>query len=409
MTQITHLKKTLYSMALRFRSRLQTLSKSHFIVLVCGCVVLLFGVYGPTLNNSKEKRTIDPLVTIAYPSKDSVDIILDALGTVSPSQSIVIKPQVDGVIKHIHFEEGQFVKKGDMIAEIESDSFKAQLKQYEGQLARDKALLETARLDLNRYETLLKQDSISRQIYETQKSLVKQYEGIVQTDQALVEQARINYDYCFIQAPSEGLIGLKRVDAGNYIRSQDENGLVILNKIDPITATFTLPEEHLPYVLEKHRLTHSPLIVFAYDRSNEKNLGSTGLLRIDNQIDPQTGTIKFKAEFNNKEQKLFPNQFVGIRLKTETLKQALLIPTQSIHYGVEGAYVYCLDPETNRVTRKTIKTGPVKGALTVASNGLTWNDQIIIEGTDKIKEGSAVRVNDSLNQQSDAKTKTARF
>ncbi|MGN6671051.1 MAG: efflux RND transporter periplasmic adaptor subunit [Candidatus Nucleicultricaceae bacterium] len=365
-------------------------------IVLLALIVLTIG-FAPRGKNKKE--TPNPLVAITHPMRESVDVFLDALGTVSAGQSITLKNQVDGILTKIYFKEGQFVKEGDALFEIEPAPFQAQLQQYEGQLLKDKALLETARLDLKRYETLLKQDSISKQVYDTQKSLVKQYEGTVQADQALVDQAKINYNYCFIKAPASGYIGLQTVDAGNFVRSQDTTGLAIINKVDPISVLFSLPEDQLPRVLEKHQNGLS-LEVLAYDRTEGTRLATTKTIVIDNQIDPTTGTIKLKGHFENSGQKLFPNQFVAIRLKVDTLHQALTVPTQAIQYSVDGTYIYCYNQNQGQVSKRFVKIGPQKGASTVVLSGVTPEDAIITEGIDKLKESDKVSVAPATTAQS---------
>ena len=365
--------------------------------IILAALLLLFFKLQSHKALKKEKQ--DPLVALSQPTLETVDVFLDSLGTVSAGQSITLKNQVDGILTKIHFKEGQFVKKGDLLLEIDSAPFKAQLKQYEGQLIKDKALLETAKLDLKRYEMLLKQNSVSKQIFDTQKSLVKQYEGTVQADQALVDQAKINHDYCFIKAPSDGYMGLQNVDPGNYVRSQDTTSLAILNNVDPISVSFSLPEEQLPRVLEKQQ-KGSQLEIFAYDRSEGKRLATTKSVVIDNQIDPTTGTIKLKGSFENGRQNLFPNQFVAIRLRVDTLHKALTIPTQAIQYGTDGTYVYCYDKNHNQVFRRLVQVGPQKGTLSVIIAGLKFEDTVVTEGIDKIKDGDKVSIASSNNESS---------
>lgn len=372
-----------------FYKRISPMTRILTLILLCALLVsVTFFIRSPS---SREKQTLSPLVSIRSPHKDTVDVYLDALGTVTPSQSVRLKSQVDGVINRIHFEEGQIIEKGDRLVEIESAPFKAQLMQYEGQLERDLALLQTAKLDLKRYEVLLKQDAISNQIYETQKSLVKQYEGVVQSDKALVANARINYNYCFIDAPVSGKIGLRYVDAGNFIRAQDTNEFAVINTLDPITVVFSMPEDTLSKILfaQKQKGTLEAII---YDRSDGIQLAHSTILRLDNQIDTATGTLKLKGEFSNSQNTLFPNQFVSVRLKVDTLKQAILIPNQAVQYGVEGTYVYCFNPLSHTVHQRKVTVGPEKDNHIVILKGIAHDDLVVFEGIDKLSEGTKVRL-----------------
>lgn len=378
-----------------FYKRISMITRVIILLLLCALLVsITFLIHSPS---SREQQALSPLISLQSPHIESVDVYVDALGTVTPSQSVSLKSQVDGIINRIHFEEGQIIKKGDRLIEIESAPFKAQLMQYEGQLERDLALLHTAKLDLKRYEVLLKQDAISNQIYETQKSLVKQYEGVVQSDRALVASARINYNYCFIDAPVSGKIGLRYVDAGNFIRAQDTNGFAVINTLDPITVVFSIPEDTLSKLLIAQKQMDA-LEAIIFDRSGGAQLAHSTILRLDNQIDTATGTLKVKGEFSNSQNTLFPNQFVSVRLKMDTLKQAILIPNQAVQYGVEGTYVYCFNSQKHTVHQRKVIVGPEKDNHVVILQGLENDDLVVFEGIDKLSEGTKVRLEPSVSE-----------
>ncbi|MBX9696675.1 MAG: efflux RND transporter periplasmic adaptor subunit [Alphaproteobacteria bacterium] len=370
---------------------------ARIIVLLLLCTILSSITFLTRSPASPVKQEALPLISLQSPHIDSVDVHVDALGTVTPSQSISLKSQVDGVINRIHFEEGQIIKKGDRLIEIESAPFKAQLMQYEGQLERDLALLHTAKLDLKRYETLLSHDAISNQVYETQKSLVKQYEGVVQSDKALVASARINYNYCFIDAPASGKIGLRHVDAGNFIRAQDTSGFAVINTLDPIAVVFSIPEDTLSKLMIAQTQKNT-LEVNIFDRSGGNHLARSRVLRLDNQIDTATGTLKLKGEFSNSQNALFPNQFVAVRLKIDTLNHAILIPSQAVQYSAEGPYVYCFNAQNHTVHQRKVIVGPEKDEHSVILQGLESDDRVVFEGIDKLSEGTKVRLETTASQ-----------
>src|SRR5277367_3956651 len=256
-------------------------------------------------------------VTVAPAAKGDVPIIYAGLGTVTPLATVTVRTQINGQLIQVAFQEGQLVHKGDFLAEIDPRPYQAALDQMQGQLARDQALLRTAEVDLNRYRTLVAQDSIAKQQYDTQVELVRQDQGVVKTDQALVDNARLNLNYCHIISPVTGRVGLRQVDQGNYVQTSDANGLVVITQVQPITVIFTLPEDNLPPVLKRLRASAS-LAVTAFDRSQQTKLATGTLNTVDNQIDVTTGTVKLRAQFANDDESLFPNQFVNIQLLVDT-------------------------------------------------------------------------------------------
>ncbi len=327
-------------------------------------------------------------VVLAQAKQSDVPVYLPALGTVTATYTVTVRTQINGQLLQVAFREGQMVKTGDLLAQIDPRSYQAQLVQYQGQLARDQATLQNAQLDFKRYQLLWKQNSIAKQTLDTQTSLVKQAEGNVKVDEGLIENTKLNLTYTQIKSPIDGRIGLRLVDAGNYIQTSDTNGIAVINTLNPITVIFTLPEDTLPQVMEQIN-SGKTLVVDAYDKQQNKLLASGKLLSIDNQIDPTNGTIKLKAIFDNEKQMLFPNQFVNIQLLVTTLSKATVIPTAAIQHGNENNFVYLVqDDQTVKVT--PIKTGVVYDDLTVVTEGVKPADSIVIDGTDQLTDGASI-------------------
>jgi multidrug efflux system membrane fusion protein len=301
-----------------------------------------------------------------------------------------VRTQLSGTLQSVYFEEGQMVKKGDVLAQIDPRPYQISLANAEGQLARDQALLATARLDLKRYQTLLAQDSIASQQVDTQASLVKQYEGTVKADQANVDTYKLDLTYARITAPVSGRVGLRQVDPGNYVTSGDTNGIVVLTQIEPISVIFTTSEDNLPAIMKQLR-AGTKLPVTAYDRSNTTKLEDGSLQTIDNQIDTTTGTVKLRASFINHEQALFPNQFVNARLLVDTIHNAVIVPTSAVLNGSQGQYVYVVKPD-NTVTVRLVKVGPVDAERTSIASGLEVGERVVIDGSDRLREGAKITI-----------------
>ena len=331
----------------------------------------------------KQAVGIAPVVTGDMP------VVLQGLGTVTPLATVSIRSQISGYLTKIGFREGQMVKEGDFLAQIDPRPYEALLAQYQGQLARDQALLQNSRLDLQRYQTLNRQDSISKQNVDTQAALVKQNEGTVAADQALVDQQKLNLTYARIVSPVEGRVGLRQVDLGNYITAGSTN-IVVVTQLRPISVVFTLPEDDVARVMRRLR-QGAKLTVRAYDRSDQHEIATGRLETIDNQIDTTTGTVKLRAMFENEEETLFPNQFVNARLTVETIQNAALVPNAAILRGTPGTYVYLMDGD-EKVTVRPIKTGETDGVNTVVVSGLAPGDRVVTDGTDRLREGAPVRV-----------------
>ena len=319
-----------------------------------------------------------------------IDITLAALGTVTARNTVTVKPRVDGQLVRINFREGERVKAGEVLAEIDPRPFQAQLDQVSGQLARDQALLANARLDLERYRGLLAKDSIAKQQVDVQEAQVRQYEGVVKADQALVDSAQLQLSFTKVTAPLAGRLGLRQVDVGNMVRSSDAAGLVVITQTQPINVLFTIPSDSLSPVVSRLRAGES-LTVEAFERDGKAKLASGHLQTVDNQIDTATGTVKLKAEFANADDRLFPNQFVNVRLRVETRKEALLIPLAALQRGTKGSFVYVVGPES-AVSVRPVVPGPASGDVVAIEQGLSAGEQVVTDGLDKLREGAKVEV-----------------
>jgi len=330
-----------------------------------------------------------PVVALPATQGD-IDVIVNGLGTVTPLRTVAVKTRVDGELVRVLFEEGQLVKEGQLLAEIDARPFQVQLQQAQGQLARDRALLENARLDLERYNTLFKQDSIAKQQVDTQASLVRQYEGAVRMDASQVDNARLQLAYSRITAPVSGRLGLRQVDPGNIVHAGDQNGIVVITQLEPISVLFTVPQDLLP-ALMKRLQSNEAIGVEAWDREQKTKLASGTLASADNQVDPQTGTVKLKARFDNSDRGLFPQQFVNVRMKLDTLHDTVIVPSPAVQRGSQGMFVYVVQPD-NTVAIRNVKLGPLDGQRQAISEGLKPGELVVTDGTDRLRPGSQVEV-----------------
>ncbi len=386
------------------RPPVQPLSRRRWVVGLILAIALAAAAYffkqparqrelgaGPNPKAMSGKQA-DPVIPVAVELAllGDVPVYLGGLGTVTPLHTVTVRSRVDGELIRVAFTEGQMVKQGDLLAEIDPRPFKIQLQQAEGQLARDLALLENAEADLVRYQTLLAQDSIGAQQTVTQEALVKQYRGTVEMDRSQVNNAKLQLTYAQVTAPVSGRVGLRVVDRGNIVRANDTNGLAVITQIEPIAAVFTLAEDVLPAVMKRWR-SGEEIIVEAYDREGKEKLAEGKLLAVDNQIDPATGTIKLKAQFPNGQNTLFSNQFINIKMKLDLLRSTILIPTAAIQQGVNGAFVYGVKDDKTVVMRP-IKLGPIEKDRVAVLDGLTANEAVVVDGADKLREGSKVEV-----------------
>ena len=327
-------------------------------------------------------------VVVAPAKKGDVGVYIAGLGSVVPIATVTVRTRIEGQLMKVLFREGQVVRAGDVLAEIDPRPYQVQLDQAEGQMAKDRALLNNARIDLERYRVLFEQDSIARQQLDTQQSLVRQYEGTVRVDQAQIDNARLQLAYCRITAPIGGRLGLRQVDPGNMVRAGDAQGLVVITQLQPITVVFSIPEDSLPPVMRKLR-TGARLAVEAYDRADKIRLAGGTLLTVDNQIDPATGTVKLKAQFANEELSLFPNQFANVRMLLDLKRDATLVPGAAIQRGTPGTFVYLVKPD-NAVAVRVVTLGPVQGDNVSIEAGLAPGEQVVVDGADKLREGAKV-------------------
>jgi len=327
-------------------------------------------------------------VAIATARKGDIDVIVNALGTVTARSTVTIKPRIDGQLVRINFREGQLAKSGEVLAEIDPRPFQVQLDQVNGQLVRDQALLANARLDLDRYRGLLAKDSIAKQQVDAQDSLVRQYEGVVQADRAQVDNAKLQLGFTRVTAPVSGRLGLRLVDAGNMVHASDAGGLVVITQTQPITAIFSIPSDSLPAVIEKLQANET-LTTEAWDREGKTRLATGKLLTADNQIDTTTGTVKLKAEFPNTDNTLFPNQFVNVRLRIETRHGVILVPVAATQRGTQGTFFYVVK-EDKSVSLRPVTLGPVVNDIVAVEKGLMPGEQVVIDGADKLHQGAKV-------------------
>jgi multidrug efflux system membrane fusion protein len=319
-----------------------------------------------------------------------VNIVQTALGTVNALRIVTVKPRVDGQLQSVNFTEGQVVKAGETLAQIDPVPLQVALSQVEGTLARDVAQLNNARLDLERYRTLLTQDSIAAQQVDSQAALVRQLEGTVKVDQAQVDNAKLQLSYTRISAPITGRVGLKQVDAGNMVSGSDANGIAVITQIDPVTVLFTIPQDNLQRVLTRLNAGDKPAVE-AWDREQKNLLAKGVLLTTDNQIDVTTGTVKLKAQLPNEKALLFPNQFVNIRMVIDTRKGVVVVPSAAIQRGAQGTIVYVVKDDST-VALRPVVVGPTEGTNTAVESGLAAGERVIIDGVDRIREGVKVEV-----------------
>ncbi len=327
-------------------------------------------------------------VGVATIGTGDIKIMYSGLGTVTPLATITVRTQINGQLLQVAFKEGQHVNKGDLLAQIDARPYQLLAQQYEGQLAHDQGLLEQAQLDLVRYQTLVAQNSIARQQAEDQAYIVKQNQGSVLTDQALIAQQQLNITYCHIVSPVTGRVGLRLVDPGNYVQTSDANGLAVVTQLEPISVIFSLPEDDIPDVMAQMKGS-TPLTATVYDRANVHELGSGAVTVLDNQIDTTTGMVKFRAEFPNTDESLFPNQFVNVQVLVRTLQNVITAPVPAIQRGAPGTYVYLVNAN-NTVSVQKVALGPSEGSTVQIVSGLKPGDRVVTDGTDRLNEGARV-------------------
>ena len=364
------------------------------VLIVTSIAWLIYGrSHQSTGKSDKEKfnqKSRPTPVLVAKPSLRDINVYLNSLGTVTPRNTVLVTSLVNGQVLNIFFNEGQMVKKGQLLALIDTRPYEIQKAQAEGQLFKDKALLDNASLDLDRYKTLIGQSSISKQTLDTQDSLVRQYHGAVAIDQSQLDNAKLQLSYCHITAPISGRIGLRQVDPGNIIQNTNTIGIATITQLHPITALFSIPEDNLPAVVLRMK-SNANIAIDAFDREQKIKLASGTLLTPDNQIDTTTGSIKIRAIFKNDDNALFPNQFVNIRLLVNVQKNAIAIPLAALQRGKNGDYVYVVN-QGRTVALRPVKTGNVEGEFISIIQGLSLNDEVVIDGIDKLRDGAKIKV-----------------
>ncbi|MGI4844470.1 MAG: efflux RND transporter periplasmic adaptor subunit [Janthinobacterium lividum] len=332
-----------------------------------------------------------PATTVGVATAEQADIpiLIDALGTVVPAATATVRPQVSGVVQKILFTEGQAVKAGQVLATIDPRPFDMALLQARGQRQRDEAQLENARLLLSRYRTLLEQESIARQEVDTQAALVKQLEGTVMTDRAAEGIAQLNVGYTQVKAPISGRVGLRTVDIGNLVNTGDANGVAVITQLSPIDVEFTVPQDQVP-ALQGRIAQGAKLPATALDRTRTDKLATGSFIALDNQVDVQTGTVRAKARFANSDNKLFPSQFVNLRLQLDMIEDAVVVPVTALRHGANGDFVYVLNPQEKTVSQRAVTRGQATVDKVQIKTGLKVGEQVITEGADRLRDGAKV-------------------
>lgn len=380
-----------------------TTVKRWVLGLFVACVLALVGYALLAKSGEEPSRAGQMLsgtrafpVIVAAAKTGDVGVYLNGLGSVVPLNTVHVKSRVDGQLMQVLFREGQLVTRGDLLAQIDSRPFEVQVSQAEGQMARDEAQLKNARLDLKRYKDLYEQGYVPKQQVDTQDALVRQSEGIVKSDQSQIDNAKLQLAYSHITAPISGRVGLRLVDPGNMVRANDMNGLLVITQLTPIAVIFTIPEDNLPAVLERLK-DGRELTVDAFDREQKKKLATGSLLTVDNQIDPNTGTVRLKAVFPNEDSALFPNQFVNARLLLEVKRDLTIVPSAAVQRGAKGTFVYVVK-EDRTVAVRPVVVGVAHGDDTSISSGLLPDELVVVDGTEKLREGSKVDVRNQGDQ-----------
>jgi multidrug efflux system membrane fusion protein len=329
-------------------------------------------------------------VVAAKARRGDIGVFITGLGSVTPIYTVTIKSRVDGQLMNVRYQEGNLVREGDLLLEIDPRPYEVQLEQAEGQMVRDQAMLANARVDLARYEKLVAQDAMPEQQLATQKAVVTQDEGVVKIDESQINSAKLNLVYCKITAPISGRVGLRLVDPGNIVHAADTNGLLVITQVDPISVIFTVAEDDLPVVLRK-LAAGQHLRADAWDRDDQTKIGSGTLSTVDNQIDPTTGSLRLRATFDNKSNLLFPNQFVNVRLLVQPKSGVTLVPNAVIQRSTNSTYVFLVKPDKT-VSIRQIGIGTAEGNETEVTSGVAPGDVLVMTGVDKLEEGSKVAV-----------------
>jgi multidrug efflux system membrane fusion protein len=332
-------------------------------------------------------------VTVAEVTSGDIEVRIPALGTITPLATITVRPQVSGILTKVAFQEGQLVKAGQFLAEIDPRPYQAALEQAKGSLRKDQAQLADARLDLKRFEELIKEDSVAQQQLDTQRALVDQYGGQIESDQAAVRTAQINLEYTHIVSPVSGRVGLRQIDQGNYVTPGDTNGLVVVTELQPISAIFAIPEDNVNALMDQLH-GGGTLNAEAFDRGNSTLIGTGQVKGVDSQIDTTTGTIKLRALFANEDGRLFPNQFVNIQLVVNVLHDQIVMPGSAVHRGapngVASTFVYLVNSTDNTVAVRPVTLGTIDGERVAVTKGLQAGDVVVTEGGDRLRDGASI-------------------
>jgi multidrug efflux system membrane fusion protein len=363
------------------------------VILVLGIVILehFLGKGKPAQANA----TPPVPVVVATARIGDLPIYLNGLGSVTPLYTVTVRTRVDGELFSVPVREGQMVAAGDLIAEIDPRPFQVQLLQAEGQKERDEAILANAKLDLERYRILYTQNAVPKQQLDTQVALVNQYEAIVKSDEGVVESVKLNLIYCRITSPINGRIGLRNVDPGNIVHAADQNGLAVLTELQPIAVIFNIAQDNIPQVIGKLRAGQI-LVVEAWDSDFTTKIATGELLTIDNLVDPNTGTVRFKATFPNRDNALFPNQFVNARLLVDVKRKTVLVPTGAVQRGPQTSFVFVVGTD-NTVEMRNVVVGPIEKDTASIDRGLSAGEVVVTQGVDKLQQGTRVTVNRSNN------------
>ncbi|MET0330780.1 MAG: efflux RND transporter periplasmic adaptor subunit [Dyella sp.] len=366
-------------------------SKAGWLIgaIVVVAVLIALVLHGRAGADKPMQRQAATPVAVAAVALADVPVYIDALGTVTPTRTVTVATQIDGILDEVNFSEGQHVKRGQLIARIDDRALRAQLEQAQGVLQHDQATLTNAEHDLQRYRVLIKAGSITQQLLDTQVATVAEDQGTVQADRGNVANLAVQVSYCQITSPVDGVVGLRLIDPGNYVSTTSTTGIAVITAMDPATVVFAVPEDDLGQI--RQAMAAGPVAVGAFDREDVHQLASGSLLALDNQVDTSTGTVRVKASFPQADQVLFPNQFVNAHLKAATLSQVPVVPTRAIQHGSDGDFLFVL--AGHKVSLRQVKVGPSQGDNSaILGNGVHPGEKVVTDGADKLDDGSPVRV-----------------